>query len=167
MKILCFSDTHGDLTFLKSALAMHPDADAVFFLGDGLDDVYPFVRDDKRRPWYCVRGNCDRFSFSFDREIPTVDTVTLGGKRITYTHGHVYGAKSGNEGLIALGRETGADIVLFGHTHTPTESFVETPEGSLYLFNPGAASYSYHKTPHFGVIMISESGVLLSHGAFA
>ena len=146
---------------------MHPDADAVFFLGDGLDDVYPFVRDDKRRPWYCVRGNCDRFSYSFDREVPTVDTVTLGGKRITFTHGHVYGAKSGNEGLIALGRETGADIVLFGHTHTPTESFVETPEGSMYLFNPGAASYSYHKTPHFGVIMISESGVLLSHGAFA
>ena len=167
MKILCFSDSHGDTRFIQSALAMHRDAEAVFFLGDGLSDIERFVYEDKVRPWFFVRGNCDHFAFVGDREAPRADTVTLGGKRITFTHGDLYGAKSGKDELIALALNTRADILLFGHTHTPYESYVDTADGGLYLFNPGAASYSYLKTPHYGIINITPDGIILSHGAFA
>ncbi len=165
MKILCFSDTHGDTRFIRSALAMHPDADAVFFLGDGLADIEHFVSE-RKCPWYFVRGNCDHFGFVGNEEAPRMDTVTLGGKRITYTHGDLYGAKAGKDGLISLALNTGADIVLYGHTHTPHESYERIGEGGVYLFNPGAASYSYHKSPHFGVITLEGKTPLFSHGAF-
>ncbi len=153
---------------MRSALAMHPDADAVFFLGDGLADIESFVREDRqRRPWYFVRGNCDHFGYVCDLEAPRTDTVTIQGKRITFTHGDLYGAKSGIDGLVSLALATAADVVLFGHTHSPFEKFMETSNGPLYLFNPGAASYSYLKTPHFGIMTISGKDVIFSHGAFA
>ena len=39
MKCLCFSDSHGTSAYMRRALKMHPDAEVVFFLGDGLSDL--------------------------------------------------------------------------------------------------------------------------------
>ncbi len=36
MKCLVFSDSHGNVSYMKKALRLHPDAEVVFFLGDGL-----------------------------------------------------------------------------------------------------------------------------------
>ena len=39
MKCLVFSDSHGSPYFIQKAISLHPDADVIFFLGDGLDDI--------------------------------------------------------------------------------------------------------------------------------
>ena len=51
---------------------------------------------------------------------------------------------------------------LFGHTHQKFEKYIPTEEGGYYLFNPGALG-GYK--PSFGVMNISDAGILLSHGS--
>ena len=39
MKILVFSDTHGDVTKMERAIRSHSDAEAIIHCGDGETDV--------------------------------------------------------------------------------------------------------------------------------
>jgi len=39
MKCLIFSDSHGNPTYMKRAIAKNPDAEVIFFLGDGISDA--------------------------------------------------------------------------------------------------------------------------------
>lgn len=158
MKCLIFSDSHGALYKMERALNMHPDADVVFFLGDGLSDADAVSSFDDKRMWIAVRGNCDFRAFFHGREVPKTDEIVLEGKRIVFTHGDIYDVKWGLEKLKSLALSRKADIVLFGHTHLPYEEYVggEIP---FYLFNPGSASESY------GILMLNDKTVLFSHGS--
>lgn len=158
MKCLCFSDSHGASYNLKAALNKHPDAEVVFFLGDGLDDLEPFLKD-KARAFFAVRGNCDRTALLGDVMVKKTDNLRILGKKIIFTHGDLYGVKYGIEGVVKLGCDTNADLVLFGHTHRPLEKCISLDEGGLYLFNPGSISMG-----KYGLINITEQGILLSHG---
>ena len=166
MKILCFSDSHGNEYYMKRALSLHPDAEVVFFLGDGLYDVAHFVMNDKNRAWLCVRGNCDTAIRVGCMEAPKTASITLCGKKIVYTHGDLYGVKYGTDGLKLLAEREGADIVLFGHTHMPHESYIPNDNGGVYLFNPGSIGECYPAPRSFGVITLDEKTLLLSHGSF-
>lgn len=158
MTCLIFSDSHGDASCMKRALNKNPDAEVVFFLGDGISDAEALAIDDKCRMWIAVRGNCD-FSVVFGNGVLNkTEQITLMGKKIMLTHGDVYGVKGGLETLIGAARSRGADIVLFGHTHIPYESY----DDGLYIFNPGTASHPYYS---FGVLTLTENAVLLSHGS--
>ena len=87
MRILVVSDSHGDETNLKKAIAAQPGADYIVHCGDGareVEDLKEFYGD----KLIAVRGNCDWYS-----ELPTVLTVELGGKKIFITHGHLFNAK--------------------------------------------------------------------------
>lgn len=162
MKILVFSDSHGSTLFMRKALNMHRDAEAVFFLGDGLADVDTLAYMFPRVAWIAVRGNNDFSPLFRGAEVKDVETITLGGFKIIATHGNHHYVKNGTGALKRLAKEQGADIVLFGHTHTPHEEYVSDDEHPFYLFNPGAASgYS----PSFGVITLDKAP-LLSHGRF-
>lgn len=160
MKCLVFSDTHGSLSVMRVALNQHPDAEVVFFLGDGLADAERVARDFTDKAWIAVRGNCDSSPIFRDREILKVDSITLGGVRIVLTHGDLYCVKYSLGVIKGLARREGADIVLFGHTHDPIEQYVSDAEKPFYLFNPGSAS-GYKGT--YGIINITPSGILLSH----
>lgn len=166
MKILCFSDSHGTDYYIRRALALHPDAEVVFFLGDGLYDVSHFVMNDRARTWLTVRGNCDVVSRVGCQDAPKLAYITLCDKKIVYTHGDLYGVKYGTDGLRLLAEEQNADIVLFGHTHRPHESYISADNGGVYLFNPGSIGECYPAPKSFGIITLSEQGVLLSHGSF-
>lgn len=156
MKILVLSDSHGNSYNIKRAINMHPNCDAVIFLGDGLGDFYS-VSSDKHAA-LTVRGNCDwEPIFS---HIPKVDSITLENKKIVFTHGQEYGVKFGLDGLRKLASDTSADIILFGHTHEPLEYY----ENGVYYFNPGTASGAYTGKCTFGIITIHNNGILLSHG---
>ena len=159
MKSLCFSDSHGTASLMRRALGMHRDAEVVFFLGDGLSDVYELIRDFPAVTFYLVRGNCDFSSFYSDTEKTLF--LTLSGKKIAMTHGDLFGVKGGLGALISLGRKNECDIVLFGHTHMPYERY--DSESGLYLFNPGSISDSYSGRS-FGVITITDGDILTSHG---
>ncbi len=114
MKALVFSDSHGDERYLKKALALHPDYEAIFHLGD-IQGGERWLRDVTPYPVYIVRGNCDYSTTLEDRL-----TVTFGGHKIAMCHGHRYMMSSGWEDLLRYyGREEGADIVMFGHPHVP------------------------------------------------
>lgn len=161
MKCLVFSDSHGSTFFIKQVLDMHPDAEVVFFLGDGLSEIDTLKAGYPEKFWIAVRGNCDFYSSFGGLVAKKTETVRLCGYTITATHGDLYGVKYGAGGLISLAKETEADIVLFGHTHIPFEKYISDGKKPFYLFNPGSISLS---AGSFGVIELGDAP-LLSHGA--
>ena len=166
MKLLVFSDSHGNPFYISRALTMHPDAEAVFFLGDGLSDIAALVARPSSPTWYCVRGNCDMSFSLINAPVLKTDSVTLSGYKIVFTHGDLYRAKYGIEDLVCLALEEHADLVLFGHTHNPCQKYVDFGERGLYLFNPGSIGSEYGNTPTFGIVVLTDNGILLSHGKF-
>lgn len=158
MKCLCFSDSHGSSHQIRTALNMHPDAEVIFYLGDGLRDIDDFLFD-KNRAWFAVQGNCDYYAMFGSSFAKKTDSITLMGKRIFFTHGDLYGVKYGIDGVKKLACDHNADLVLFGHTHQPMEKYIPHEEGGFYLFNPGSIGGG-----SYGVIQIIEQGILLSHG---
>ncbi|MBQ8414754.1 MAG: YfcE family phosphodiesterase [Clostridia bacterium] len=163
MKCLCFSDSHGSSYGMKRALSMHPDAEVVFFLGDGLCDFDELIYD-RSRMWIAVRGNWDVNGILGDSMVKKTDSITLMGHRIFLTHGDMYGVKYGLDGITKLAVDQNADVVLFGHTHKMLEKYIPTEEGGFYLFNPGSIGGGFGIKPSYGVINITDSGILLSHG---
>ena len=155
MKILVFSDSHGRDQYMRSAIETHPDAEAVIYLGDGLSDFLALPIPNMARLY--VKGNCDWHpDHSFT---PTIDSITLMGKKIVFLHGHTHGVKSGAEGIRSLAADTGAEVLLFGHTHTPIEHY----ENGVYYLNPGTIG-GVGNTPTYGIITLRKNGILLSHG---
>ena len=130
-RIVVCSDSHGDFFGLQRILQAQPRADLYIHLGDGereLEDICACYPD--RRILF-VAGNCDLGSSA-----PRYDTCGIGGKRIFYTHGHLFGVKGGIGGAVAAAEREGADILLFGHTHQPFCS----NDGNLLILNPGSLS---------------------------
>ena len=163
MKCLCFSDSHGSTYGISRALNMHKDAEVIFFLGDGLSDMELFLYN-KERAILAVRGNWDTSAILGDNLVKSLDFITLGGYKIAFTHGNLYGVKYGLDGVISLANEHNADIVLFGHTHQPLEKYISTDEGGIYLFNPGSIGGGFGIKPSYGIIDITDKGVSFSHG---
>ena len=166
MKLVVISDSHGRVDKIRSVLSMHPDRDAMIFLGDclrdldGIDDLSGLV---------AVRGNCDGFSFSsMLYNAPEELMMSFDGFSVLMMHGHTRSVKSGVEEAVACACDKGADILLYGHTHVKKEKYF--PEGTvvggqmlkkpLWIFNPGSLGQS-----SFGIVEIKKGSVLFSHGA--
>ena len=164
MKCLCFSDSHGSFYGMKAAINKHPDAEVIFFLGDGLSDFEELIHD-RSRMYIAVRGNCDSSGILGDTMIKKTDSITLMGYRIFLTHGDLYGVKYGLDGIKGLAVDHNADLVLFGHTHQALEKYISTDKSGYYLFNPGSIGGGYGIKPSYGVININDKGILLSHGS--
>ncbi|MCD7760731.1 MAG: metallophosphoesterase [Clostridiales bacterium] len=147
MKLLIFSDSHGNKTNMRQVLERER-PDMVFHLGDGRSDILAVLAEHPELELHSVAGNCDWRS-----RCRTEELVTVCGLRILLTHGHEYTVKSGYSRLIAAGQRQGADIVLVGHTHV---SCVRQEKGIL-LVNPGSVGNSPH--PSYAVLE-AEDGVL-------
>ncbi len=159
MKCLVFSDSHGDGRNIRLALKLHKNADAVFFLGDGLRDAEAHI--DGTKTWFFVRGNCDFKSDIMGSIVPKLDEVVLAGRKIVYTHGDMYGVKLSDDGLLSLAEGTGADIVLYGHTHRAREDYKSVCGRGVYFFNPGSVS-GINSRASYGILDIDENNVLFS-----
>lgn len=130
MKWLVFSDSHGDLDYMKRAVeAEQPDK--VLHLGDVIRDTERLQSCFPNLEIEYVVGNCD--GYTGDDCAPTEKEVFMGQKRILMCHGHTYQVKLGIGALLSEGQGRGADIVLFGHTHEP----VCFEEGKMWVMNPG------------------------------
>ena len=105
-KLIVASDSHGSAVTLQGVLDKERDADALLFLGDGVRDLdtacgpFPGLR------VYAVRGNCDLAALE-----PPEGVAPFDGVNVLYTHGHLYGVKSGLERLWYAARERGAYII--------------------------------------------------------
>lgn len=130
MKLLVLSDSHASLYFMRSSIAaVRPDV--VIHLGDHFDDGSVLAEENPGIRFYQVPGNCDRF-----RCIPwqpEVISCAIGGVKVYMTHGHNHGVKSGTGRLIADARASGAQLTLYGHTHSPDCR----QEDGMWILNPG------------------------------
>lgn len=158
-KLLVVSDVHGHLMPLRWVLA-NETADALFFLGDGLQDLDQALAQLHTRlpyPVYRVRGNCDP-----GYQDPIEGLAPFGGVLFFYTHGHHYGVKAGYGQLAEYAQARGADVALFGHTHCKT--YHPATLAGPALFNPGSLRDSgtygvitvQNQTPHFGWKRVPE-----------
>ena len=162
MKLLVLSDTHGRVDRLARVLKIHSDADAILFLGDGLSDIARSGIDIGKL--FCVRGNCDGSTVGSNIFSPDELSLCFEGFNILMMHGHLHGVKSGTERALRYAVAKGADILLFGHTHVPTETYLSDGEKPMYLFNPGSLGAGQGGTASYGLIQIKSGNILFSHG---
>lgn len=148
MRILVVSDTHGDMHTLRRVVMSQPTAEVVVHCGDGAAEANELKSLFPEKMIVSVRGNCD-----FCCTAPLKEVFTIESKKLFITHGHLYGVKGGLYTLSCAASEEGADIVLFGHTHIPTEVY----DDGLYMLNPGSlrgyeASYGYVDITPQGIV---------------
>ena len=155
--ILVLSDSHGNADALSEALK-RPNVDAVIFLGDGLTEAEYFAEGDSARAWFAVKGNGDFRDEFLGAPIKKTEAISLGGKKIVYTHGDKYGVKYGTQFLYNLAIDTGADIVLYGHTHFYDEEY----QDGIYIFNPGTVGGMGGRPKTAGLLTIENGSVLFS-----
>lgn len=88
---------------------------------------------------HAVAGNNDEPALA--SRLPARTEFDAEGLTVAMVHGHEHSA----EALSLLGREVGADLVVFGHSHRPgTESV-----GKTVLLNPGShAEPRWHRPAH-------------------
>lgn len=128
MRVLVISDSHGNYAHAFRAHQLAGPVDHIVHLGDGCEDAR-LMEEVLEVPVHRVAGNCD-----LDRHVPAELTLEFGECRILLTHGYRQQVKSGLTQLIHRGMQTGASVVLYGHTH---RAAVESADGML-LVNPGA-----------------------------
>ncbi len=148
MRILVISDSHGDYNSVRNAVLAHMDAEVIIHCGDGERESENLRRDFPDKAVYSVKGNCD-----WGSTLPIEETITLGGKKIMYTHGHAYSVKSGYSMIKNEARRRGADILLFGHTHNALNEY----EDGLYIMNPGSI---HGWMSSYGIIDITDKGIM-------
>lgn len=131
MKILVLSDSHAALSFMRLCIAaVKPEQ--VIHLGDHYDDGDAMARENPHIRFHQVPGNCDRYRC--DPYLADVLSYSVGGVKFYMTHGHKHGVKSGTERLLADARKSGAQAVLYGHTH---QAVCYQCEDGLWVLNPG------------------------------
>ena len=141
-KILVISDSHGNAKNVKRILDLCPDADMIVHLGDGASDLSSLFPDNYEKPFALIEGNGEYYGFvGADRRYrpKRTETVEFEGKKIFMTHGHKYNVRYSTALLAKKGKEMGADICLYGHTHRKDLDEVM----GITVINPGTASESY------------------------
>ena len=114
------------------ASSRQPKAEVVIHLGDGEDDAAAAKLYFPQKMFLQVCGNCD-----WGSTLPPIGEITLEGKKIFYTHGHMYGVKLEYDyrTLREKGASVNADLIVFGHTHKPYCDW----DGHALTVNPGSA----------------------------
>ena len=124
MGILVMSDSHGLVREVRQVTDRHL-VDKILHCGD-------FCVDHERMPFSqmtLVRGNCDT-----TKAVPTEQITHWRELNILQTHGHLYGVKNSLLRLHYRAEETGANVVVFGHSHVP----VCGVERDILFLNPGS-----------------------------
>lgn len=99
-----------------------------------------------------MRGNCDWPSAA--QNLLYAHEETFAGKRIFFTHGHLYEVKFDLYRAACAAREREADALLFGHTHRAEITW----DDGLLLFNPGSLSGGADST--YGTLDITPAGMV-------
>ncbi len=148
MRLLVFSDSHGDANSLLTAIEDQPSANTILFLGDGMRDIEKIEDRYPDKTFYKVSGNCDLASME-----PLTRLLELGGKRILMTHGHEYHVKFGEREAEYTARRNECHLLLYGHTHQPVAKYND----GLYVMNPGSSCRRNSHT--YGVVDITNGGI--------
>lgn len=128
-KIIIMSDTHGDFDEMSRVIARERPFDIFIHCGDlcGVEGMLESRLSDCIV--HLVRGNCD-----FNLDLPPLKEYHIGRLKVVQVHGNRERAEYDVSRLFYMAKEREADIVLFGHTHTPT--FIQ--EQGVTILNPGS-----------------------------
>lgn len=171
INLLVISDTHGSCENVETVIERQFIIGEKYrpthlvYLGDGIEDIEK-CEIAKRLCVHMVKGNCD--SVFYSESTPNDRVIELYGYKIFMTHGHTYSVKYSDSQVIKQSLKYEADILLYGHTHVPISYTLKKDDfrqdlvlkKSLTVFNPGSLKYS----GTFGVISLSDKGILCSHG---
>ena len=144
MKILVFSDSHGNVSNMLRAVEREMPR-MILHLGDcwrdgeRLHDAFPAIE------FHQVPGNCDCRPAE-----PNERLLFVEDKRFLICHGHTYGVK---QSLLSAGytaEEQHLDCFLFGHTHKPLVDM----RGKTLFLNPGSIGDYFR--PFYGVVTIDR-----------
>lgn len=153
MRLLIVSDSHSYYSTLENILKRERSADMIIHLGDHADDMNMMTEFTEQKAVLICRGNCDIYGSDHAEQ----HVFEAEGKKILCCHGHRYHVKDGMYALYSAGREQGAELCLFGHTHY---SFVEEENG-ITLLNPGAVCNGEYATVDItnGKIVITQKTI--------
>lgn len=130
MRMVVLSDIHYEKDLAKKVIEKHrKDVDLFVFLGDGIDNFEDLTVFDSRVKTIAVKGNCD-----YDSNADVYELFDFCGRKIFCTHGNLYDVDLGLKRLKQTAKDKGADVCLYGHTHT---AYSENNDDLLVL-NPGA-----------------------------
>ncbi|MBU3177222.1 metallophosphoesterase [Clostridium estertheticum] len=149
MHIGVISDTHMVISSIERLEKEIKGVDVLIHLGDNVDDIAN-IKKYYKGDIINVKGNCD-----FSASVPSDRLLEVGGKKIFLTHGHKYGVKENLSGLRYKALETGADIVLYGHTHIAKIDFEE----GIWYINPGSASLPRDGDRSYAIISINKGTI--------
>ena len=147
MKIAVFSDSHGNVEHMLSAIESYR-PDTIIHLGDMVRDADVIAAHFPHKAFLNVAGNCDY--------APTVEDsrlVELEGVRIFMAHGHRHAVKFGLDAFANSVYCSGAKLGLFGHTHRAVCHEV----GGIVLFNPGSCGNGGR--PTYGQIEVKNGEI--------
>lgn len=128
MKIAVFGDSHGKLQYIDEAMKTLEEIELVIHTGDYFSDL-EYIQRKYNIKALGVRGNCDAKG-----EAEIIEEIN--GNRVFLCHGHQYNVKSNLHTIFYRGKEIGADLVIFGHSHVPCYG----KEEDMILLNPGSIS---------------------------
>ena len=129
MKIGVISDTHRMNRFIDKVIPYLKECDLIIHAGDNFVDS-KYIHKMTNVGMMAVRGHCDFENVEEELEFE------VENKNIFVCHGDRYGVKYGLEQLQEKAKEVDADIVIFGHTHTP---LIKEKDNIIYI-NPGSVS---------------------------
>jgi putative phosphoesterase len=125
MRLLVTSDTHlTDADIPEFLLDAVEEADAIVHAGD-FESVDVLDRFEERAPLHAVHGNAD--DAAVRERLPRRTVFEADGVRVCVVHGH----RTADVAYEAA--ETGANVVVRGHTHTPSYD-----ERAVPTLNPGS-----------------------------
>ena len=175
MKIVVFSDSHGDAETMCSVVE-NEKPDMIIFLGDGIADAEQLSEKNPEIKMIKVLGGVD-----FDNEDEEwIKFAEICGKRFVIAHGHMFIRYTFDSELkkyrqtdddriqtridmLKIMIDNDADILLHGHTHEPYINRMQlTPDKTGWIMNPGSIRRKGNGTfsPVYGVINLNESGAL-------
>lgn len=166
MKILVFSDTHGNPDFMLEAIRIHLAAapvSRIVHLGDGWRDFLSVREKYPEIPTTAVAGNGEDAWFGARPELPYSETFTVGGITFLAAHGHRMHVKNDLDIAANTAARMGADVMLFGHTHIAEDVRRDTLYGkTVRMINPGSAGSGYR--PSYAVLEIAYGQLLCGFG---
>ena len=148
MRLGIIADTHGLLR--PEVFSVFQEVDRIFHAGDiGSLDILSDL--EAVAPVTAVYGNTDGFPLR-DRLAAVVE-VEVDGFRIVLTHGDAFGVPTAGKLNQAYPE---AEVILFGHTHRPLLTIVDTV---VTVMNPGAAGpRRFDLQPSVGIMEL-EAGI--------
>ena len=111
MRVIVFSDSHGNTDGMKRALERER-AELIIHRGD-----------------VSAAGNCDMFP-----NVPYVTVTEIDGVYVYICHGHTL--YDDEREVAREAKANGCSLAFFGHTHVPTDTVID----GVRVINPGSIS---------------------------